>query len=355
MTIARPHRGYHGPRGSQRFFEGWYYRVSLPEASFATIYSIEDPHGGPLSQGAVQVLTATEVAVECFPQVKNFWADPDALAFGQVQAATPRVGLQLSAPFWDQLQTGYQATASLNQGRVRTDRGEFSWDYRITPILGWGRDEATMGLLSYLPVYEVGWQVCMAHGWATGHFTTPSQQHNFTHAPAYIEKNWSLGFPKIWFWLQANDFTVVQGLPDPNLTVTSGGGARRTLGWEDEAALVGLHYQGRFFNFRPETGSVQWQVQTDTQQGHWQIWAGADGYEIELIAGVPRTKLQALLGPSPTRTLHPISLHSLAGQLTLKLYRGRGAQRVLILEAESQTTAVEVGGERWAGTWAGRC
>jgi hypothetical protein len=46
-----PHKGYHytGQRG--RFFEGWYWRVTLPgdAVSFALIYSIEDPQGGEFS------------------------------------------------------------------------------------------------------------------------------------------------------------------------------------------------------------------------------------------------------------------------------------------------------------------
>ncbi len=52
-----PHKGYHytGQRG--RFFEGWYWRVTLPgdAESFALIYSIEDPRGGEFSGVGAQV------------------------------------------------------------------------------------------------------------------------------------------------------------------------------------------------------------------------------------------------------------------------------------------------------------
>lgn len=52
-----PHKGYHytGQRG--RFFEGWYWRVTLPgdAESFALIYSVEDPRGGVFSGVGAQV------------------------------------------------------------------------------------------------------------------------------------------------------------------------------------------------------------------------------------------------------------------------------------------------------------
>jgi len=353
MTIARPHRGYHGPRGTQRFFEGWYYRITLPSGSVATIYSIEDPHGGsPLSRGAVQILRPQGLQVVDLPKVQEFWADQGQLAFGQ----SVHGGWREPGDFWQGLTTGYQATDKLNQGRICTEQGTFTWDYQLQPVLGWGRDQATMGLLSYLPVYEVGWQVCMAHGWAQGFVEWQPRdglpiRQDFHGAPAYIEKNWSLGFPKYWFWLQANDFTVTLGHPDPTLTLTSGGGLRRTLVWEDAAAMVGLHYRGRFFDFR----RVTWQTEINSTTGHWQITAHGDGYEIELVAQAPTAELHHLQGPSPTATLHPISFHTLAGQLGLRLYRGRSQQRTLILAAQTEYAALEAGGDGWTGSWAGSC
>ncbi len=55
-----PHSGYHWGGDNRRFFEGWYYRVTLPapeNQTFAFMYSIEDPIGGkPHSGGAAQIL-----------------------------------------------------------------------------------------------------------------------------------------------------------------------------------------------------------------------------------------------------------------------------------------------------------
>jgi tocopherol cyclase len=48
-----PHSGYHWNYGSGRFFEGWYYRVTLPKInqSFAFMYAIDDPQGGSRFSG----------------------------------------------------------------------------------------------------------------------------------------------------------------------------------------------------------------------------------------------------------------------------------------------------------------
>jgi len=45
----------------------------------------------------------------------------------------------------------------------------------------------------------------------------------------------------------------------------------------------------------------------------------------------------------------------LAGQLGLRLYRGRSQQRTLILAAQTEYAALEAGGDGWTGSWAGSC
>ena len=56
-STQTPHSGYHWDGSDRRFFEGWYYRVTLPTGeTFAFMYSIEDPIGGKThSGGAAQI------------------------------------------------------------------------------------------------------------------------------------------------------------------------------------------------------------------------------------------------------------------------------------------------------------
>ena len=46
----------------------------------------------------------------------------------------------------------------------------------------------------------------MARGSASGHVTWGGQRYEFQGAPAYSEKNWGAGFPKKWWWVQAEAF-----------------------------------------------------------------------------------------------------------------------------------------------------
>ncbi|MGA7937318.1 MAG: tocopherol cyclase family protein, partial [Kovacikia sp.] len=84
--LLPPHSGYHWDRSSRRFFEGWYYRVTLPDCgqTFAFMYSIEDPVGGkPHSGGAAQILGPNdEYLCRTFPDVRTFWAWRQALGLG---------------------------------------------------------------------------------------------------------------------------------------------------------------------------------------------------------------------------------------------------------------------------------
>jgi len=67
----------------------------------------------------------------------------------------------------------YQATATWNQGTIY-DPGSnraCSWQYSMQPVYGWGNksepQQSTAGWL-FLPIFEPGWQILMAHGLATG-------------------------------------------------------------------------------------------------------------------------------------------------------------------------------------------
>jgi hypothetical protein len=82
MAIV-PHSGYHWHRGSDRFFEGWYFRITLPQVkqSFVFMYAIDDPQGNtPYSGGSMQVLGVDEELIwRTLPNTQDFFADPDAV------------------------------------------------------------------------------------------------------------------------------------------------------------------------------------------------------------------------------------------------------------------------------------
>jgi hypothetical protein len=90
-----PHSGYHWDGSLRRFFEGWYFRLTLPELgeSVAFMYSIDDPAGhSPVSGGAAQVLGLGETYLyHPFPDVDGFWAWRGRLGLGHWGAGSPRL------------------------------------------------------------------------------------------------------------------------------------------------------------------------------------------------------------------------------------------------------------------------
>jgi tocopherol cyclase len=353
--IQTPHSGYHWDGSHRRFFEGWYYRVTLPEPrqTFAFMYSIEDPVGSqPHSGGAAQILGIDDQYLwRTFPDVKRFWASPSQLEFGHWGKTDLTVPGWLEPAIFEQhIQEGYQATATWNQGSLldpgsgRTCR----WQYEIKPIYGWGNQNApqqsTAGWLSSLQIFEPGWQILMAHGLATGWIDWNGTRYEFTDAPAYSEKNWGGSFPQKWFWLNCNSFDG-----EPDLALTAGGGRRGVLWWMESVAMIGVHYRGKFYEFVPWNSQVEWNIQP---WGKWQMQAQNQDYEIELTGTteLPGTPLRA---PTASGLIFGCR-DTMRGELTLQLRTRHSGKPQVILEAHSSLCGLETGGGAWEESWHSR-
>ena len=350
-SLQTPHSGYHWDGSDRRFFEGWYYRVTLPDCgqTFAFMYSIEDPLGGEHCGGGAQILAPNdEYLCRTFPNASQFWAWKQALGLGHWRGVQPDRGQPrwLEPEMFDRLiPEGYQATATWHQGKL-TDPGtgqSAQWQYAIEPIYGWGdaakAQQSTAGWMSQLQIFEPGWQILMAHGLATGWIEWNGKRYAFENAPAYGEKNWGGAFPQKWFWLNCNSFDR-----EPDLALTAGGGRRRVLWWMESVAMIGIHYQGKFYEFVPWNAEVQWEIHP---WGHWRMQAQTDRYEVELLGTTtnPGTPLRA-----PTEQgLDFCCRDTMNGDVTLTL-RERANSR-LILQASSSLCGLEVGGAPWDSIW----
>ncbi|NEQ67667.1 MAG: tocopherol cyclase [Symploca sp. SIO2D2] len=351
--MQTPHSEYHWDGSDNRFFEGWYFRVTLPSCrqTFGFMYSIDDPIGGkPCSGGAAQIIGPDdEYLCRTFPQVNQFWGSSSSLGLGHWGKSTLNIPPQQldKAKFEAHIQEGYQATATLNQGIIRDPASEAycRWQYEVQPVYGWGDSgapqQSTAGWLSYLPIFEPGWQILMAHGLATGWIDWQGKLYQFTDAPAYSEKNWGHSFPKKWFWFNCNSFEQ-----EAELALTAGGGIRKVLWWEESAALVGIHYQGKFYEFVPWNSQVNWQIQP---WGNWQIQARNAEYEVELTGttNLPGTPLRA-----PTQQgLIFFCRDTMQGKLTLELRERSINKSKTILKASSSICGLEIGGGPWQEPW----
>lgn len=359
-----PHSGYHWRKQSGRFFEGWYFRLTLTNKgldrgdTFAFMYSIDDPAGGgEHSGGAAQILGPNE-AYYCrtFPDVAGFWAWPHQLGLGHWRSHTPSNRPRYLAPdrFDSAVVEGYQVSDRLHQGKLLdpvSGKLKASWHYTVNPISGWGAPtaQATAGWLSYLPIFEPGWQVLMAHGLATGWVdwwdskgAYAPTRYRFENAPAYAEKNWGGAFPAKWFWMQCNAFA-----DEPTLSITAVAGVREVLVFNENVGLIGIHHQGQFYEFFSTKTDFTWQVDP---WGYWQVTARSYSHRV-VITG--RAHDDGAWVRVPTREgLQFLCRDTTHGELQLQLWKCSAAgSDHLILEATSQLAGLEVGGGPWDECW----
>ena len=346
--MQTPHSGYHWNRITPSYFEGWYYRLTLPkiDSTFAFMYSIQDPIGDRAnSGGAVQILGSKETyQYRVLPNVSKFFANRHNLAFGH-WGKSDLDAPQLLTPeeFEKHVVEGYQATADLNQGSIYDPvRQEYSrWSYQIEPIYGWGNSgqpQSSAGLLSYLPIFEPGWQITMAHGLATGWIEWRGERYEFCQAPAYSEKNWGGSFPQKWFWLNCNSFKTVN-----DLALTAGGGIRQVLWWDEEVALIGIHYQGKFYEFAPWNSQISWQIEP---WGKWQIEGKTAQYKVKIVGET--NSLGTYVRTPTAKGLVFNCRDTTSGKLSLALFLHTGEK---IVEAYTNQAGLEVGGSPLTDTW----
>ncbi len=345
--MQTPHSGYHWNGVDAGFFEGWYFRVTLPKLreSFAFMYSIEDPSGASdRSGGAVQILGIDEQhLISTLPDRTKFWAAKDRLDLGHWGETNLAISPQLLsvAEFDTHITQGYQVTNTLHQGAL--PEHDCRWCYHTMPIYGWGQpqqpQQATAGLLSYLPIFEPGWQILMAHGLATGWIEWRGERYEFNHAPAYSEKNWGRSFPEKWFWINCNSFDDTVGL-----AITAGGGRRKVLWMTEEVAMIGIHYRNRFYEFAPWNAEIHWQIQP---WGEWRMQATNGDFHVELIG---TTDSAGTMVNTPTeKGLVMCCRDTLKGILSIDLQTRQGKP---IIKATSSNAGLEVGGAMWEQVWA---
>lgn len=103
---ATPHSGYHDDGKPWRFFEGWYFRVTLPVCSgaeatdsFAFMYSVEEPglKGARAGVGAQVMGPSDGYLVQHARATQPFWADRHRLALGHAFRRIDGAGACFSA------------------------------------------------------------------------------------------------------------------------------------------------------------------------------------------------------------------------------------------------------------------
>lgn len=220
-------------------------------------------------------------------------------------------------------------------------------------MYGWGdvtsKQKSTAGWLAAFPFFEPHWQICMAGGLSTGWIEWDGERFEFENAPSYSEKNWGGGFPRKWYWIQCNAFSGTSG----EVALTAAGGLRKIgLGDTYESpSLIGVHHEGKFYEFVPWTGTVSWDI---APWGHWRMSGENKNHlvEIEATTKEPGTALRA---PTMEAGLVPACKDTCYGDLKLQMWEKKydGSKGKIILDTTSNMAAVEVGGGPWFNGWKG--
>eukprot|EP00262_Sarcandra_glabra_P012044 TRINITY_DN3006_c0_g1_i1.p1 TRINITY_DN3006_c0_g1~~TRINITY_DN3006_c0_g1_i1.p1 ORF type:complete len:480 (-),score=68.94 TRINITY_DN3006_c0_g1_i1:45-1484(-) len=382
--LRTPHSGYHFDRTTRNFFEGWYFKVSIPERkqSFCFMYAVENPafpkrlgmleevfYGPRFTGVGAQILGADDKYICQVSEESNyFWGSRHELILGNTFVAgkdlPPPNGEVSPQEFNERVTEGFQVSPIWHQGFICDDGRSTSmetvktarWEYSTCPVYGWGdlgsKQKATAGWLAAFPVFEPHWQVCMASGLSTGWIEWDGERFEFQNAPSYSEKNWGGAFPRKWFWVQCNIFKGASG----EVALTAAGGLRKLSGLTDSfenAALIGVHFNGTFYEFAPWTGVVKWEVDP---WGYWYMSAENKTHKVELEsttkeAGIP---LRAPTMEAGFATAFPCK-DTCLGDLRLQLWERRydGSKGKIILDVNSNMAALETGGGPWYTRWKG--
>ncbi|KAM7275212.1 hypothetical protein ACFE04_017078 [Oxalis oulophora] len=380
--LRTPHSGFHYDGSPRKFFEGWYFKVAIPECrqSFCFMYAVDNPmfrnelsafeiaQHGPRNTGVgAQILGADDkYCCQYSFDSNNFWGSRHELMLGHTfipeKNARPPKNEVPPQEFNKRVSEGFQVTPLWHQGFIRDDgRADFAeivktarWEYSTRPVYGWGdvgsKQKSTAGWLAAFPVFEPHWQICMAAGLSTGWIEWGGERFEFQDAPSYSEKNWGGAFPRKWYWVQCNVFEGVTG----EVALTAAGGLRQLPGLTDtfeNAALIGVHYNGIFHEFVPWNGVLNWEVKP---WGYWYMAAENATHLVELEAKTndPGTPLRA---PTSEAGFAPACRDTCFGELRLQMWERRsdGSKGKVILDTTSNMAALEVGGGPWFNTWKG--
>ena len=382
-------------RRARTFFEGWYFRVTLPESrdNLSLIYHVYDPDLPDSPRRAAGAQVCAPGGGYLFRESKDvdaFRADPHALELRM--PLEPGVGVPTPDP-----------ARPAEPHHLEPEFYEVSEEARATAVASLATRPATIprcGPVQTRLRRRVGLSRATGRRVRRRPRETPNLHRGLAlRAPRVrtplpgaprarpgdrmgrdgrrsrgiprlarvAEKNWGgAGFPEKWFWLQCNAFPT-----RPGLSVTATGANRGVVllpGAREEVAAVMIHdADGNFYPFVPagsDPAEVRWEV---APWGSWRVTAETSTHEVEITATIePKdvvpggtTVLRAPVD-DPKRGMAPSCRESFRGTMRTSLWEregrgwGSGARGRCILDAvASDVAAVEVGGGPWEEDWVG--
>lgn len=147
----------------------------------------------------------------------------------------------------------------------------------------------------------------------------------------------------------------------PGLSVTAVGARRQLVlvlkGVEEDVGMLGIHLpDGTFLELVPWAGEVEWSADP---WGRWWIKARARGYEAVIDATCAPHAGTVLRAPTADHGLAPHCKDTFFGKCRLRVWKLDGSGRVApgqapMVDASSDTAALEVGGGPWWSPWSAK-
>lgn len=181
--VFNPER-YQGHGRKKRYFEGWYYKLVVPQQqlAYAFIPGISMDENGA-QHAFIQVLDGVkaESTYHRFA-ASEFWAAQD------------RFAVKIGASYFDG-----------DRISVRLPGLEVEGDFKVAKR--WPSKPSSpgvMGWYGYIPGMQCYHGLVSLHHELEGKLVSDGTKYDLAGGVGYVEKDWGSGFPNAWVWMQSN-------------------------------------------------------------------------------------------------------------------------------------------------------
>lgn len=305
---------YHWDGLQDPYYEGWFFRVTLPEQerSFGFLYIVHNPASVEPGRGSAILMVANsdgEVIRRDYP-------------LDQFKASIQKLDVRIGQ---DNI-----ATTTKIAGSLHDEQHTAAWNINIDVQERW---ESTMGTLNNIPYLPINWYVGALRATANGTIQWDGNTYHLQDAQLFQDKNWGDYFPEAYVWLQGMNFA------DGDDSAIFAGGLVNGL----DAGMFAWRSGDQFYETRSQDLNCLTDIDTDIDQGEVQVTiiCGDNGYLLEgFFADCPPATL-----PAPQESgFEPYSQMALNGRLRLTRYSLADGQWRVQETATSNVAGIEIAG-----------
>ncbi len=302
---------YHWNGLTNPFFEGWFFRVALPDGrSFGFIYSVQNPGAMSGDPSGAHVV----IARNCGDVVHG--------EFGLDAFSADRERFTMRT-------AGNRSTEGHFDGELCENGHEVSWDIDYEIIEPW---PSTMGTMTNFPGLPVNWYVGALRARGTGVINWDGERIALKNAAVFQDHNWGNFFPQGYIWMQSQEF------PDSrDALAVAGGNIGVEAGmfvWRHGGELVEIRSQDMNALFKFSGDYEAGEVVVDIRRGDRRyVVTGFFGDDIPAILPAPRPEGNV-----------PYTRMAMSGRIRVQVLVRNIFKWELVEEVWSVTAGVEMGG-----------